>query len=130
MKIANTLFLAALLAVSLACGYSSKANMPATAGTMPAIVALSPASANAGGAAFMLTVNGSNFNGSAVINWNSTAMATTWMGTGQVVAKIPAMAIANAGMVTVTVTNPGTGGGIYGGGTMAETSNSMTFTIN
>jgi hypothetical protein len=30
----------------------------------------------------------------------------------------------------VTVTNPGTAGGIYGGGTSAATSNSMAFTIN
>jgi hypothetical protein len=30
----------------------------------------------------------------------------------------------------VTVTNPGTPGGQYGGGTAAETSNMMTFTVN
>jgi IPT/TIG domain len=132
MKIANTVFLAALLALSLACSYSSKANMPATAGMMPAIAALSPVSMNAGGQGFVLTVNGSNFSGNAAINWNNTAMSTTWMGTGQVMATIPAAAIANAGMVMVTVTNPGTAGsmGMYGGGTMAATSNSMTFTIN
>jgi len=130
MKIANTIFLAALLALSLACGYSSKATMPATAGTMPAMVALSPASIKAGGPAFVLTVNGSNFNGNAAINWNSMGMTTTWVSSGQVMATIPSSAIANAGMVTVTVTNPGTAGGMYGGGTMAETSNSMTFTVN
>ena len=130
MKIANTVFLAALLALSLACGYSSKATMPATAGTMPAIAALSPASMNAGGPAFVLTVNGSNFSGNAAINWNGTGMTTTWVGTGQVMATIPSAAIANAGMVMVTVTNPGTAGGMYGGGTMAATSNSMAFTIN
>jgi IPT/TIG domain len=130
MKIANTVFLAALLALSLACGYSSKAATPPTAGTTPAIAALSPASMNAGGPAFVLTVNGSNFSGNAAINWNGTAQTTTWMGAGQVVAKIPSAAIATAGMVTVTVTNPGTAGGMYGGGTTAETSNSMTFTVN
>jgi len=85
---------------------------------------------NAGGPAFVLTVNGSNFGGNAAINWNGTAQTTTWMGAGQVVATIPSAAIANAGMVTITVTNPGTAGGMYGGGTTAETSNSMTFTIN
>jgi hypothetical protein len=130
MKIANTLFLVALLASSMACGYSSKATTPPTAGTTPAIAALSPASMNAGGPAFVLTVNGSNFSGNAAINWSGTAQTTTWMGAGQVVAKIPSAAIATAGTVTVTVTNPGTAGGMYGGGTTAETSNSMTFTIN
>jgi hypothetical protein len=130
MKIASTVFLVALLALSLACGYSSKATTPPTAGTTPAIAALSPASMNAGGPAFVLTVNGSNFSGNAAINWNGTAQTTTWMGAGQVVAKIPSAAIATAGTVTVTVTNPGTAGGMYGGGTTAETSNSSTFTIN
>jgi len=30
----------------------------------------------------------------------------------------------------VTVTNPGTAGGIYGGGTQPETSVAMDFTVN
>ena len=46
--------------------------------------------------------------------------------------KIPAASTADAGMLTVTVTNPAhAGGGIYGsGGTLAATSNPMTFTVN
>jgi hypothetical protein len=130
MKIAKTAFLAALLAVGLACGYTSKATTPPSAGTMPAISQLAPDNVNAGGPAFVLTVNGSSFGGSASINWNGTAQTTTHVNGSQLTATIPATAVTTAGTVAVTVTNPGTPGGLYGGGTSAETSNSMTFTIN
>ena len=50
-----------LLALTLACGYSSKATTPPVAGTTPTIAELAPTSATAGGAAFTLTVNGTNF---------------------------------------------------------------------
>jgi hypothetical protein len=43
---------------------------------------------------------------------------------------VPATAVAAAGTVHVTVTNPGTAGGIYGGGTQPETSVAMDFTVN
>ena len=130
MKIAKTLFLAGLLAAGLACGYSSKATTPPAAGTMPNIAELAPNNTNAGSAAFTLTVNGANFASNATINWNSAAQTTAHVSGSQVTANIPDSAVATAGTVTVTVTNPGTAGGAYGGGTMAETSNSMTFTIN
>jgi|SRR5271169_6698174 len=130
MKIAKTLFLAGLIAAGLACGYSSKATTPPSAGTMPAISALAPNSTNSGGPAFVLTVNGNNFNGNASINWNGTAQTTAHVNGSQLTATIPATAITTSGTVAVTVTNPGTSGGIYGGGTSTETSNSMTFTIN
>jgi hypothetical protein len=127
----KTTFLAALLAAGLACGYSSKKTMPAVAGTTPNISELAPNSANVGSPAFVLTVNGANFNSNAVINWNGTAQATTIVSPGtQLMTTIPSANIATAGMASVTVINPGTAGGQYGGGTMAETSNSMTFTIN
>ena len=82
------------------------------------------------GAAFVLTVNGSSFNGNAAVNWNGAAMTTTYVTTGQLTAMVPASAITTAGTIAVTVTNPGTKGGQYGGGTQPETSTSMTFTVN
>jgi hypothetical protein len=130
MKIAKTVFLAGLLAAGLACGYSSKSSTPAIAGTMPNISELAPDSATSGGHAFTLTVNGTNFASNAQINWNGTAQATMAVSANQLTANIPATAIETQGTVTVTVTNPGTSGGQYGGGTLAETSNNMTFTIN
>jgi hypothetical protein len=127
----KTTLLVTLIASTLACGYSSKMTPPA-AGNVPAIAQLAPASMKAGSAAFTLTVNGSKFNTNAVVNWSGTAQTTTYVSGNQVSAAIPASAITAAGTVSVTVTNPGTAGtGMYGsGGTMAETSNSMSFTIN
>ena len=127
----KTTLLVTLIASTLACGYSSKMTPP-SAGNVPAIAQLAPASMKAGSAAFTLTVNGSKFNTNAVVNWSGTAQTTTYVSGNQVSAAIPASAITAAGTVSVTVTNPGTAGtGMYGsGGTMAETSNSMTFTIN
>jgi hypothetical protein len=123
--------LAALIALTLGCGYSAKTT-PAVAGTVPAIAALSPASATAGGPAFTLTVNGTNFGGKAIVNWNGTAQTTTIVSGNQLTMAVPAAAIATSGTITVTVTNPGTPGtGMYGsGGTLAETSSPMAFTVN
>lgn len=126
----KTIILAGLLAAGLGCGYSKHATTPTVAGTTPTVSALAPNSTAAGSASFVLTVNGTNFNGNASINWNSTAMTTTHVSGNQVTATIPATDLATAGTATVTVTNPGTPGGIYGGGTSAATSNSMMFTIN
>lgn len=130
MKIAKTMILAGLLTLGLGCGYSSKKTTPPVAGTMPTISALAPSSMTAGSSTFVLTVNGTNFNSNATINWNAAAVTTMFVSANQLTASIPAASVATAGSVTVTVTNPGTGGGIYGGGTSAETSNGMTFTIN
>lgn len=130
MKIAKAIFLALLLAVGLACGYSSHATTPAAAGTMPNIAELSPDDATAGGPAFQLTVTGTNFATDAQINWNGAAQPTTVMSGSTLTTMVPATAIATAETVQVTVTNPATPGGIYGGGTMAATSNMMTFVIN
>jgi hypothetical protein len=133
MKTVKTTFLAALLAFSLACGYSSKTTPP-VAGTMPAISQLNPDSATAGGTAFTLTVTGSNFGSKAVVNWNGTAQTsnTTYVSGTQLTVTVPGSLIANSGTVQITVTNPGNPGtGIYGtGATLAETSASMNFTIN
>ena len=116
----------------LGCGYSSKSSPP-QAGIVPTIAAILPNTAKAGDPGFMLTVNGSSFNGNAVVNWNGVAQTTQHPGAGQLVVSVPAAAITTAGMVSVTVTNPGstTPGGPYGGGmtTSPETSAAMTFTI-
>jgi len=129
----KTTLLVTLLALTLACGYSSKTS-PAVAGTVPAITELSPDSVTAGGDTFTLTVNGSNFSSKAVVNWNGTAQTanTTYVSGSQLMVTVPASAIATAGTVAVTVTNPATAGsGAYGsGGTLAETSQPMNFTIN
>ena len=133
LKSIPTTLLAALIALTVACGYSAKTTPP-VAGTVPAIAALAPGSATAGGAAFTLTVNGSNFGAKAVVNWNGTAQTsnTTYVSGNQLMVAVPASAIATSGTISVTVTNPGTTGtGLYGsGGTLAETSIPMSFMVN
>jgi len=130
MKLIRFAVLVMLLALGVACGYSSKATTPPVAGNMPAIETLAPSSATHGGSSFTLTVNGNNFNSNAVVNWNNAAQTTTYVTGGQLTAAIPASAIDSPGTVSVTVTNPGTSGGPYGGGTSPETSKAVTFTIN
>jgi len=134
LKPVTTTLLVALIAFTVACGYSSKSTMPPVAGTTPTIAALAPNSATAGSGAFTLTVNGTNFGSKAVVNWNGAAQTsnTMFVSASQLTVAVPAASIATAGSVTVTVTNPGTPGtGLYGGGgTLPETSSPMTFTIN
>lgn len=130
MKTISTLLLAALMLLALGCGYGSKTVTPPTAGTAPTISSLAPTSANHGDPAFILTVNGSNFASTATVNWNGTAQTTTFVTASQITASIPASAVATAGTVPITVTNPAVAGGIYGGGTTAATSASMDFTVN
>ena len=132
MRIAKTAFLAGLLALGLGCGYSAKSMTPPGAGVMPNIAALVPGSANAGTSLGTngLMVTGASFNSNAMVSWNGTALTTVFVSATQLTATVPDADTASAGTAMITVTNPGTAGGIYGGGTSPETSNSMTFTIN
>lgn len=127
MKLLLTLV---LCAIAVGCGYGSHSQMAQTPGTAPTISQLSPNSATAGGAAFNLMVTGSQFSSGAFVTFNGTKMTTTWTNATLVTAAIPQAAIASAGTVQVTVTNPASGGGIYGGGTAAATSTAVNFTIN
>ena len=131
MKTVSAISISLLIALTLACGYSKKA-APATAGTVPAISQLSPDATTAGGPAFAVTVNGSNFASKAVVNWNGTPLTSTTISSKQMTATVPATMIASPATVQITVTNPATPGtGLYGGGgTLAETSAPMNFTVN
>jgi len=88
---------------------------------VPAVSSLSPTNANAGGAAFTLTVNGSNFVTGSVVRWKGSSRTTTFVNSGQLTAAILAADIASAGSALVTVFNATPGGG---------TSTALTFTIN
>ena len=88
---------------------------------VPTLTSLSPSLATAGSGAFTLTVNGTNFITTSVVNFNGNSRATTYVSATQLTAAILASDVASAGSAPVTVTNPSPGGG---------TSNSATFTIN
>jgi hypothetical protein len=119
-----------LAATGIGCGYSKPATTPQQPGTKPTIAQLTPPSTAAGSSQFTLEVDGTNFGSKAVVNFNGAAMATTPVSGTKVMATIPASAVMNTATVPVTVTNPGTPGGIYGGGTAAATSSAMDFQIN
>jgi hypothetical protein len=87
---------------------------------VPSISSIAPTSANAGGAAFTLTVNGASFISTSTVNWNGSARSTTEVSDTQLTAAISAADIASAGTAQITVVNPSPGGG---------TSSSLDFTI-
>jgi hypothetical protein len=130
MKTVSVLLLA--IVCSGCGGYSSPMAATPQPGVVPAIAELSPDNASAGGPEFSLTVNGSSFGSKAVVEWNGAPQTTTFVTANQLMATIPATAIATSGTIPVTVTNPGTpaSGGIYGGGgTMSATSKPVNFTV-
>src|SRR5579885_3020275 len=92
MKTVYTLSLVAIFATTVACGYGSKKYNTAPT-SVPAISQLDPESTNAGGAAFVLTVNGSNFTSKAVVNWNGVAQSTTYVAGNQLVIAVPSAMI-------------------------------------
>jgi hypothetical protein len=69
----------------------------------PSVSGIAPTSANAGSAAFTLTVNGAGFLAGATVQWNGAPLTTTFGSTTQLTATVPANLIANAGTVNVTV---------------------------
>ncbi len=77
---------------------------PARAAT---ITSLSPSSASAGGAAFTLTINGSNFTPASASKWGAAALKTTYRNATQLTAVVPASLIATAGTAEVTVSTAG-----------------------
>jgi hypothetical protein len=81
---------------------------------------LVPDAVNPGGEGFTLTVNGTGFVSGAVVNWNHSSLATTFVRASQLTASVPAPDIAAATAASVTVVNPSPGGG---------TSNVMFFEV-
>jgi trimeric autotransporter adhesin len=73
----------------------------------PVVTSLNPASAVATGAAFTLTVNGSGFGQNATVQWNGTALPSTFVGANQLTAYVTASLIATAGSASVIVSSGG-----------------------
>jgi hypothetical protein len=75
--------------------------------TQPVVGALVPASTNAGGPAFTLTLVGSGFTAGSIVTFKSSVVSSAFVSQTQLQAAIPASAIAVAGTPFVTVANPG-----------------------
>ena len=82
-----------------------------TGNPAPSISGITPGSVVAGSAAQTLTVTGTGFIASSVVNLNTTALATTYVNATTLTASAPASALAAGQADTVTVTNPAPGGG-------------------
>jgi len=124
-RIALTLVLAVISLPAAGCGggASQPANNqppPGASNPSPTITKISPNTGVAGGAAFTLTINGTNFDAASTVSFGGAAPTTTFVNSTQLTAAIPAAAIASTGTPAVAVTNPAPGGG---------TSNQMNFTI-
>ena len=88
----------------------------------PVLTSLSPASAVAGRATLLLTVNGSNFASNSIVNFNGLARTTTFVNSGQLTATVPASALTNVGTFPVTVSTTTSSG--------TATSNTLNFAVN
>ncbi len=73
---------------------------------VPSLGGLSPDAVIAGSPAFTLTVSGGYLTSGMTVNWNGSALSTTWDATtSQLQAQVPASDIANAGTATITVSS-------------------------
>jgi Divergent InlB B-repeat domain len=82
-----------------------------TPNPVPTLTSLSPTTVTVGGPDFVLTVTGTNFISSSVIQWNGLPLATTFVSSGRLTATVPASNIAASGTISITVVNPEPGGG-------------------
>jgi hypothetical protein len=87
---------------------------------VPTLTSISPTLTGAGGAAFTLTLTGTNFINGSTAQWKGSPRTTTFVSATSLTAAITAADIASSGTAAITVVNPTPGGG---------TSNSLTFTI-
>ena len=84
---------------------------PQNINLVPSLSSIAPTSRTAGGAAFSLAVNGSNFSNVSKVRWSGVERPTTFVSATQLTAQIPASDIATAGSAQVSVVNPAPGGG-------------------
>jgi hypothetical protein len=74
---------------------------------VPTIGSLSPAYASVGGAAFTLTVTGTDFASGVTVYWGSTALTTNYVSATQLTAAVTATQIASAGTTAIFVQTAG-----------------------
>jgi len=100
----------------VACGGGGSSNSGSggsqnSSNPVPSLISINPASVPAGSSAMTITVTGSNFVSSSVIEWNSVAVATSYMNATTLTGEVSAGGLQNAGTASVTVMNPTPGGG-------------------
>ena len=78
---------------------------------VPSVTSVSPSSATVGGSGFTLTVNGNNFVNGSTIEWNGTALATSYVTATQLTATVAAADTATAEAADISIVNSAPGGG-------------------
>ena len=78
---------------------------------LPLLGNITPAIADAGGAGFTITVNGSGFLANSTVYWGTSALTTQFVSSTQLTATVTAADIANPGATAVNVQTPAPGGG-------------------
>ena len=78
---------------------------------------MNPGSASAGGPAFSITDNGTNFIPTSAVKFNGSARTTTFVSSTQLIATINASDLASAGTSIITVDNGAANGGSSAGST-------------
>ena len=90
---------------------SNAVTISVTPNPVPTLSGISPASAAAGGPGFTLSVSGSNFVPTSVVQWNGSPRPSIFVNANQLTATISATDIQSLGNSNVTVFNPAPGGG-------------------
>ena len=81
---------------------------------VPTLATINPTQVIAGGAPVTLTVTGTNFVTTSVVNLDGAPLTMTFVNATQLTAIIPAAAMASPHVASVTITNPAPGGGTSG----------------
>lgn len=100
-------------------GGASNAVSFAVNNPVPTIASLNPPGVTVGGAAFTLTVTGTNFINGSVVRLGGADRPTTFVSATQLTAAIPASDLAQAGTAAITVFNPTPGGGVSAAATFS-----------
>src|ERR1700722_7712613 len=101
----------ALTCVIAGCGGGSNSPAPGSptgpsspvTNAVPAIISLTPSSAIAGGGNVTITVTGTGFVSASVVQFNHTALSTTFTSATVLTATLPASGLTNGSMAAVTV---------------------------
>ena len=95
----------------------------ASASGAPTLSSLTPAVVVAGSTGIVLTVNGSGFTAGSTVLWNGASRTTTYVSSTQLTEAVTNSDISASGLASITVSTPGTSGGVSAPLTMAIDSN-------
>jgi uncharacterized protein (TIGR03437 family) len=93
--------------VTVIYGTAATLSVPFTISAPLVVTTLNPATVAGSGAAFTLTVTGTGFVTGAAVQWNTTALTTTFVSSTQLTAAVPANTAVGSGTASIVVMNPG-----------------------